>query len=666
MTITDDQQTIDPDHDSDFSIVLDQDAVVDLQCQSARALIRALLAPARAKSGRPTPPDGLSARARRFALLRIHAEMTDRELRTLANGDPDLDVRAGAISVLGGRRAELDQATLRRLVADPSYKVRLELLRIDDLPSWAIVRLALDSDPLVRATATEHSHATTDMLLSVLRAADTAEQAAAVCRSQKLDLAAILPSLHVENDAVREAVALALLSRSHLPRTLLADCLDQRHSELVRATTVLHPELPLDLMTAQAASPSARVRRAVAANRATDAGTLERLHDDPAVTVRTAVAEHPSTRPETLAAMAHDESPSVRTQVIRNPHRPAATLFEAASDPDVEVRRAVLAQDDLDGKTLRVLAQDEDVDIRLGALQHRRCPADAFVTATSDPEVCIRRAIALLQRCPAKALRHLVVDEDIVVRRRAARHHSTPAPWLDHAARRDRDLVVQRAAVRNPSCSEFTLAWARTQHHLLLPALSNPVPADQLFPMLTAIEQQHRLQADQVRELRRAVSAPTRPFRQAQRREVTERARQVRSKLLEQLRDQPYAWLRQFRAFSVLSDIELSYVIGTHLRPIASEPNKRIRRLALEHPAITGRELHAFVADEVNDHRLLVARHALTQRNTLERLVDDTSAAVREAVALHKRADRSILVRLATDPDADVRAAASRRLLESL
>ncbi|MFG2487363.1 hypothetical protein ACGFSI_31990 [Streptomyces virginiae] len=159
--------------------------------------------------------------------------------------------------------------------------------------------------------------------------------------------------------------------------------------------------LPRDLVEAFVADPSAQVRRAAAANRRSPSDLRARLATDPDPAVRAELAQWWTDAPEEVRrTLLTDTDATVRaaacaTYFCRLPHPVPPADLHPALLADPVTRAGVVAHLDLDPRTARRLAADEDPDVRGALAEHPELPPDLVALLGRDEDPLVRVKVFL-------------------------------------------------------------------------------------------------------------------------------------------------------------------------------------------------------------------------------------------------------------------------------
>lgn len=182
------------------------------------------------------------------------------------------------------------------------------------------------------------------------------------------------------------------------------------------------------------------------------------------------LADDPYTPTDVLDLLAADDVPDVRRRVAANPSTPAGTLTRMAADhpfisegtrnrgrnpenPDVETNRAVLVT--IAGnpasppETLAGLSRNVWNDVRRSAASNSQVPPDSLARLAGDAIAVVRAAAAVNPSSSPETLGALSRDPDPRVRSLLAARADLPAGLLAELAN-DPDPVVSVPARSNP------------------------------------------------------------------------------------------------------------------------------------------------------------------------------------------------------------------------
>ncbi|MFE5814577.1 HEAT repeat domain-containing protein [Streptomyces sp. NPDC056479] len=362
------------------------------------------------------------------------------------------------------RRAELDEATCRKVAADPSPRIRAEAAGLMDLPTPVAVELAADPDAGVRYAA---CHAAWPYLDADAREALMADADGKVRTAARL--------LHHREHPMPRSVYETLevkaraLESCRLERDLAAYLV--RHGDHdERRALAGNPRLDADLVALLGADPDAGVRFAVSTRadltenqRAGvridfDPGVhyheldwIVALHDDQDAMRRLAASTHPLVRrsvararhlpPDVVERLARDEDRVVQlflaescddapadmlmrvwqwwTGSLSTPDRPRShpnfprqNLVRYADDPTPRLRRLALDDPESTPELVERLSRDPSKEVRYRAATDPRLSPVAAALLLEDPHDSVRHAAALQPGLPVRFLTRLLQDAD--------------------------------------------------------------------------------------------------------------------------------------------------------------------------------------------------------------------------------------------------------------
>lgn len=397
-----------------------------------------------------TPPHLLSAFAAHEnpevrSHVATHPQLAARELLALAQ-DPDVAVR----------RAVATNPSLRlphhaALTTDANPGVRLRLAAQPALPAQVALVLAADASTVVRTHAIATAPADDELLLGW--AASDEEDVQLALASRKNLPAAVRALLLLSPHAAVRRVARDLVEPDPVALLHFINAGDADEHAWVAA----RPALPAPLQRQLAQSPSAHVRRALAANPALapDIADYFVALADEAVCV--ALATNPALAAEAIQALAATRLPAVLTALAYRDdlwdelvaflleHSPdfrrhwaiqqkPATLADAAlarrllADPLPTVRALAVASHPWRRADLYEFARDRSPAVRLAAVRHANAPDDLLEQRLADPvpEISLAATAAKAARAASRASQESRISNSPLPARPEARHSSAP------------------------------------------------------------------------------------------------------------------------------------------------------------------------------------------------------------------------------------------------
>lgn len=187
------------------------------------------------------------------------------------------------------------------------------------------------------------------------------------------------------------------------------------------------------------------VRQVAAENEHTPSGALHALARDPHVGVRASVARNKTVTEDVRMILARDPDPRVRVINAENATQPRVLAYLAAHG-DERVRRMVALNKSTPEETALALTYDEDNMARAGAGAHKNTPVwrkkelaqeDTepivlnFLINSTDTPLCVIRIMA--ERGNQRARNYLAPDGELDARRQRAalaRFKRTARPWF--------------------------------------------------------------------------------------------------------------------------------------------------------------------------------------------------------------------------------------------
>ncbi|MET9376499.1 PE-PGRS family protein [Streptomyces sp. NPDC002992] len=358
----------------------------------------------------------------------------------------------------------------------------------------------------------------------------------------------------------------------------------------------------------------------------TDAG-YEALASDASPLVRAEAARLPGLPASLLGALAADAVPAVRAAACDPawPHLPPSVREDLLTDPDAHVRTAALLRHHQDHPL------DEDGFERLGG------------TAGKALDTC--------RLAPGPAAR-LAAHEDPEVRERLAKNPRLDAAAVAVLAEDPEDEVRHTVAVRADLTEEQRAAVRLALH----PSDGRPL----VLPWVAALhddpEAMRRLAASSHPYVRGSVARARRLPPDVVERLARDEDRVVRLFLAESCDDAPpdmlleiWHWWDGSFSFPGRPRTHPNFPRAGLLRH-ATDPNPRLRRLALGDPECTSELVEELSRDEAAEVRQDVVGDPRLAPSTAVRLLDDPDSSVRARAARHPALPRDVLLRLLRDP----------------
>ncbi|MEU5387057.1 hypothetical protein [Kitasatospora cineracea] len=364
-----------------------------------------------------------------------------------------------------------------------------------------------------------------------------------------------------------------------------------------------------ELLERLAADPAPEVRKELAESARTPADLRARLAHDPDPDVRAALAQWWTDAPEPVRrTLLTDPEGSVRAAACaryfhRLPHPvPPADLVPALlADP--LTRAGAVPHCTLDADTARSLADDPDPDVRQALAAHPDLPADTRARLAADPRALVRLAVLARPDTPAAD--------------RAALHDSITGPFEPPGEDVDEEtaieLEIDHFGVRI-ELRMLQLPWVTADP---LPHLDSPHPAFRraaaASPDLPA-EARARLLADPDNEVALAAAASS-----------PDPIDPVTAERLDR-EHRPAKRMRWRPADRYPLPVET-------LRRLATDPDPRMRQLALREPELPAALLERLAADPEEPVRRTTASHPRLTPATLRALLADPCERVARSAA---------------------------------
>ncbi|AWZ06016.1 MULTISPECIES: AAA family ATPase [unclassified Streptomyces] len=397
-----------------------------------------------------------------------------------------------------------------------------------------------------------------------------------------------------------------------------------------------------------------------------------RLAADPDPEVRAVRAGQEHVSAGRQAVFAADSDAAVRAALAKHPDLPAGLLAVLAADGDPGVRTAVASRGaELPDGLLRGLLTDTDPKVRAAACKHRP-PRDLHAALLADPVT--RRAVVRFLDLDADTAAALAADPDEDVRAELAVHPALPSRVRNALARDVSPHVRGRVFVRADTPAEL-----RDEIHAWLTAGAGRAEdwanaeEDDVFCEIALVfleaDSYPWIEADPVPY----AASPHPGLRRAAARSELLPAGLVRGMLGDE--DPAIRTIALERTpgvdLATAEDLERRHVPSKFrcrpadyfpfppeaLRRFASDPDARMRVLALRDPDLPAALLERLAADEDDTVRRAVAEDSRTAPGTLLRLLGDDSESVAVSAAtspdLPVEAMRAVLDLVARDDAAE-------------
>ncbi|MEU5404294.1 PE-PGRS family protein [Streptomyces sp. NPDC005963] len=384
------------------------------------------------------------------------------------------------------QRAELTDAAYEQLAADPSARVREETTRLRGLPVRILTAMAGDDVPSVRASACQRAWPHLD---------GPARRKLLSDPSGKVRIEALL-RYHREHPMPRsvfdtEEVRKRAVESCRLERGLAEHLV--RHGEPAQRSSLAgNPHLDPDLVGLLAQDPDKNVRFVVATR--ADITEEQRagipidfdprghyypldwvmaLHEDPCAMRRLAASSHPLIRRSVARArhlpavvverLAHDDDRVVQlflaescddapadmllrvwqwwTGSLSTPDRPHGhpnfprhNLLRYANDPNARMRQLALDDPESTPELVETFSRDTNEEVRHRAASDPRLSPASAVRLLDDPHERVRYAAALHPKLPGWVMIRLLRDADTA--QNAARNPALPVPVMEQMLQR--------------------------------------------------------------------------------------------------------------------------------------------------------------------------------------------------------------------------------------
>ncbi|MFD9051835.1 hypothetical protein [Streptomyces zaomyceticus] len=304
-------------------------------------------------------------------------------------------------SALAIHAANAPREVMEQLIDDPESQVREYLAQGHHTPSDLRARLAVDSDPRVRAALAKHWTQAPEAVRRILLTDPEAEVRAAACSTYF----------------------------AHRP----------------------HPIPPSDLLPALLSDPVTRAGAVIHA--VLDADTLQRLAGDPDSDVRAELAQHPSLPPSVREVLATDPALNVRVKVFARPDTPEDLRAQIHDSVHELSRSTADPGPDADDETVMQWYQNAFAPTDLRILRLPWVTADPLPHVDS-PYVSFRVSAAVSRVLPADAVARLLDDEEESVRLTMA--HTAP-----HLVDPETAESIERRY--HPRRDKFTFWWDKAE-----------------------------------------------------------------------------------------------------------------------------------------------------------------------------------------------------------
>lgn len=287
-------------------------------------------------------------------------------------------------------RRRLDGRTLHTLAHSQWARTRMLVAMCDAALAETIHMLVSDPNPLVRAYAIAHDHATREQVNKGMSDTDAqvVTKAARKCDNPQL----LAKAATHEDREVRMAVA----SNPHTPQDTL-HALIRDTSTWVRIRAARNPTLTLDMRMILAEDDDFRVRM-VNAEETNDPRILAIAARDTHADVTLAAANNEHTDPSDLTLLSTHGDERVRRRAASHERTPEDTALALTYDKDAMVRAAAGAHKNTPAWRKKELAQSDNEPIVLNMLAHSTdTPRDVIHILVGRGNKQAR--IALLEMC---------------------------------------------------------------------------------------------------------------------------------------------------------------------------------------------------------------------------------------------------------------------------
>ena len=259
-------------------------------------------------------------------------------------------------------RRRLGGRTLHTLAHSQWSRTRMLVAMCDAALAKTIHMLASDPNPLVRAYAIAHNHATREQVNEAMSDTDAqvVTKAARKCDNPQL----LAKAATHEDREVRMAVA----SNPHTPQDTLHALI--RDADMwVRIRAARNPTLTLDMRMILTRDPDPRVR-AINAENATQPRALAIAARDTEPDVAVAAATNTHTHPDDMTLLSMHGDELVRRRAASHERTPEETALALTYDKDAMVRAAAGAHKNTPAWRKKELAQGDNEPIVLNMLAH--------------------------------------------------------------------------------------------------------------------------------------------------------------------------------------------------------------------------------------------------------------------------------------------------------
>lgn len=422
----------------------------------------------------------------RQLLAEAQPDLTTEQWTRLILGEQETRPRWILTMLAADQRAELTDTAYEQLAADPSLRIREETARLRGLPVRILTALAGDEDPSVRASTCQRAwphldgparrkllsdpsgkvrieallryHRQHPMPRSVFDTEGVRERAVESCRLER-GLAEHLA--HHGEPAQRSSLA----GNPHLDPDLVG-LLAQDPDENVRFVVATRADIteeqragipidfdprahyyPLDWVMALHEDPGAMrrlaasshplIRRSVARARHLPADVVERLARDDDRVVQLFLAESCDDAPADMLLRVWQwwtGSLSTPDRPHGHPNFPRRDLLRYANDSNARMRQLALDDPESTPELVETFSRDSNEEVRHRSASDPRLSPASAVRLLDDPHERVRYAAALHPRLPARVITRLLRDADTA--QTAARHPALPVPVMEQMLQR--------------------------------------------------------------------------------------------------------------------------------------------------------------------------------------------------------------------------------------